>query len=36
MGAYLRGQLIMASVIGILAAVGPGLLGLPDFVVLGV
>ena len=36
MGAYLRGQLIMASVIGVLAAVGTGLLGLPDFVVLGV
>jgi predicted PurR-regulated permease PerM len=36
MGAYLRGQLIMAATIGTLATVGLGLLGLPDFVVLGV
>jgi len=36
MGAYLRGQLIMALVIGSLAAAGTGLLGLPYFLVLGV
>jgi predicted PurR-regulated permease PerM len=36
MGAYLRGQLIMAAVIGTLAAVGTGLMGLPYFLVLGV
>jgi predicted PurR-regulated permease PerM len=31
MGGYLRGQLIMAAVIGTLAGVGTGLLGLPYF-----
>jgi predicted PurR-regulated permease PerM len=36
MGSYLRGQLIMAGVIGTLAATGTGLLGLPNFIVLGV
>jgi predicted PurR-regulated permease PerM len=36
MGGYLRGELIMAAVIGLLAGVGTGLLGLPYFVVLGV
>jgi len=36
MGAYLRGQLIMALVIGTLAAVGTWFLGLPYFLVLGV
>jgi predicted PurR-regulated permease PerM len=36
MGGYLRGQLIMAAVIGTLAGLGTGLLGLPYFVVLGV
>jgi len=36
MGSYLRGQLIMGAVIGTLAGIGTGLLGLPYFVVLGV
>jgi len=36
MGGYLRGQLTMSVVIGVLAGVGTGLLGLPYFVVLGV
>jgi len=36
MGSYLRGELIMAAVIGTLAGVGTGLLGLPYFLVLGV
>ena len=36
MGGYLRGQLIMSAVIGTLAGIGTGLLGLPYFVVLGV
>jgi predicted PurR-regulated permease PerM len=36
MGGYLRGQLIMSLVIGVLAGVGTGLLSLPYFVVLGV
>jgi len=35
-GGYLRGQLTMSLVIGVLAGVGTGLLGLPYFVVLGV
>jgi predicted PurR-regulated permease PerM len=36
MGGYLRGQLTMSLVIGVLAGIGTGLLGLPYFVVLGV
>jgi predicted PurR-regulated permease PerM len=36
MGGYLRGQLIMSLIIGVLAGVGTGLLGVPYFVVLGV
>ena len=36
MGGCLRGQLTMSLVIGVLAAVGTGLLGLPYFLVLGV
>jgi predicted PurR-regulated permease PerM len=36
LGGYLRGQLALALIIGILAGVGTGLLGLPYAVVLGV
>ena len=36
MGGYLRGQLTMSLVIGVLAGAGTALLGLPYFVVLGV
>jgi predicted PurR-regulated permease PerM len=36
LGGYLRGQLVMAATIGVLAGVGCGLLGLPYAVVLGV
>jgi predicted PurR-regulated permease PerM len=36
MGGYLRGQLIMSLVIGVLAGAGTAVLGLPYFVVLGV
>lgn len=36
LGGYLRGQLVMASTIGVVAGVGCGLLGLPYAVVIGV